>query len=53
MQFLLRVRDLLLSKAAETQKSMCGTETIFSIKKGKMQVILLQENYLLSCIGAV
>lgn len=53
MQFQLHVRDLLLSKAAVTQKSMCGTETILSIKKRKVQVILLQEKYRLSCIGAV
>lgn len=53
MQFRLHVRDLLLSKAAVTQESMCGAETVLSIKKGKVQVILLQKTYLLSCIGTV
>lgn len=33
MRFLLRARDLLLSKTAATQKSMGGTETILSSKK--------------------
>ena len=45
MQFLPPVRYLLLSKAAATQKSMCGTETILSIKKGKVEVILSAELY--------